>query len=262
MSKEKKFLIIGAHPDDPDLMFGGAALQLIPQGHRVKFVSVANGDCGHFSMKPEELAKRRYAEAQASAEIAGLDEYEVLSNGDCMLEATLENRARIVKIIREFQPDVVISHRLCDYHADHRATAQLVQDASFVIMVPLYCPETPIPEEWPVFAFSWDQFLTPTPFQADTAVSIDSVIDKKLAMMNCHVSQFYEWLPWNKGFKDFDVSTMSEDEKRQWLTDNWLCRNARQAEQFMESGLYAESFQMSEYGRQISVEEFLELFKP
>jgi LmbE family N-acetylglucosaminyl deacetylase len=120
-------LAFGAHPDDADLVFGGTALKLIAAGHKVKFVSVANGDCGHFSMKPAELAKRRYEEAQASAKIAGLTEYQILPNSDCTLEASLENREQVVSIIREFKPDVVISHRINDYHADHRATAQLVQ---------------------------------------------------------------------------------------------------------------------------------------
>jgi LmbE family N-acetylglucosaminyl deacetylase len=262
MFTEKRFLVFGAHPDDADLMFGGTALKLTAAGHKVKFVSVANGECGHFSMKPAELAERRYNEAQASAKIAGLSEYQVLPNHDCFLEASPENRKRVVKIIREFKPDVVISHRINDYHADHRETAQLVQDASYLVTVPLFCPETPIPENWPVFCYSWDHFLKPNPFRADATVIIDDVLDQKLAMLDCHKSQFYEWLPWNKGYKDFRVENMSEVEKRQWLLDNWICRNARQAELYLSDGkaFYAEAFEQSEYGRQLSNSEFYELF--
>ena len=262
MSIGKRFLIFGAHPDDADLMFGGTALKLTAAGHKVKFVSVANGDCGHFSMKPAELAERRYRETQASARIAGVEEYQVFSNSDCELEASLENRMKVIKIIREFNPDVVISHRTNDYHADHRATAQLVQDASYLVTVPLYCPDSLIPEIWPVFAFSWDHFLNPNPFQADAIVIIDDVLEQKLAMLDCHKSQFYEWLPWNKGYRDFNVSKMTENEKRQWLLDNWICRNARQAELYLHNGKarYAEAFEQSEYGRRLSPEEFSALF--
>lgn len=210
MFARKKFLVFGAHPDDADLMFGGTALKLIKAGHKVKFVSVANGDCGHFSMKPAELVECRYKEAQASAKIAGLSEYQILPNSDCVLETSLENRMRIIKIIREFKPDVVVSHRVNDYHADHRATAQLVEDAAYLVTVPLYCPKIPIPENWPVFSFGWDHFQKPNLFQADATVIIDDVLEQKLAMIDCHKSQFYEWLPWNQGFKNFDVTRMTK----------------------------------------------------
>jgi LmbE family N-acetylglucosaminyl deacetylase len=261
----KKFLILGAHPDDADLMFGGTALKLTGNGngHQVKFVSVCNGDCGHFKMNRKKLAQRRYAEAQASAEISGIMEYQILDNSDCTLEASIANRLKVVKIIREFKPDVVISHRLNDYHVDHRNTAQLVQDASFLVMVPLYCPDIAIPDEWPVFAYGWDHFQNPTPFRADAIVIIDDVIEQKLAMLNCHTSQFYEWLPWNKGYKNFNVNKMTEYEKRQWLLDNWICRNIKQRELYLPDNdivCHVEAFEQSEYGRQVSKEKFSSLF--
>lgn len=259
---EKRFLVIGAHPDDADLMFGGTALTLTAAGHGVKFVSCCNGDCGHFSMNPEGLVERRYKETQASAKIAGVEEYQVLDNSDCCLEASLANRKQIVKIIREFKPDVVISHRVYDYMADHRATAQLVQDASYLVTVPLYCPDVPIPEVDPVFAYSWDHFQNPVPFRADATVIIDDVLNLKLAMVDCHKSQFYEWLPWNMGYRDFNVNNMTESEKRQWLLDNWICRDAKQAELYLGKGeaRYVESFEQSEYGRQLPPEAFSTLF--
>ena len=259
----KRFLVFGAHPDDADQAFGGTAFKLIAAGHKVKFVSVTNGGCGHFSMEPTVLAKRRYKEAQASAKIAGLSEYQILPNSDCVLEASLENRMKIVKIIREFKPDVVLSNRMNDYHADHRTTAQLVQDASYLVMVPLYCPEIPPPEIWPAFGYTWDHFQQPTPFKADATVIIDDVLEQKLAMINCHTSQFYEWLPWDKGYKNFDVENMNENEKRQWLLDNWICNNAKQKELYLENNkeaCYVESFEQSEYGKQLSPEKFSELF--
>ena len=262
MFQQKRLLVIGAHPDDADLMFGGTALKLTAAGHEVKFVSVCNGDCGHYKMKPEKLAERRYKEAQASARITGLAEYQILSNSDCTLEASLENRAGIVRIIRNFNPDAVISHRPNDYHADHRATAQLVQDASFLVMVPLYIPDVPIPEKWPVFAYGWDRFQTPMPFRADATVIIDDVIEQKMAILNCHTSQFYEWLPWNKGYKDFELKDMSKSEKDQWLLDNWIIHNSRQARLYLENGEagYVEAFEQSEYGRALSPKEFAVLF--
>lgn len=267
---QKKYMMIGAHPDDADISFGGTAALLIAAGHKVKFVSVANGCCGHHEEEPASLAERRYKEAQAAAKIAGL-EYEILPIPDCEVEANLENRRLIVKLIREFGPDVVITHRPCDYHADHRNTAQLVIDASFLIRVPNYCPDIPVPEKWPVFLHCWDQFKKPYPFTPDIVIAIDSVIEKKLDMIDCHKSQVYEWLPWVHGYKDFDVTTMHDNDKRQWLTDKWLCRNAAQAdsyrdlliEQYGEKGnniQYVEALELCEYGRIVDQNELNELF--
>ena len=69
MKPQRRYLVLGAHPDDPDIRFGGTAIQLIRAGHVVKFVSMCNGDCGHFDKKyaGEEggklLAARRKKEA-------------------------------------------------------------------------------------------------------------------------------------------------------------------------------------------------------
>ena len=56
----RNYLVIGAHPDDPDLLFGGCAVKLLKAGHQVKFVSVSSGDCGHYAMEPAALALRRH----------------------------------------------------------------------------------------------------------------------------------------------------------------------------------------------------------
>jgi len=265
-----RFLIIGAHPDDPDEMFGGSAVKLARSGHKVKFVSCCNGDAGHFSEKPSELAARRKQEALAAAAVAGREEYEILDNHDCELMPTLEMRKTIIGIIRNFMPDIVISHRLCDYHADHRAVAQLVQDSAYLITVPLFCPEYKVPAVRPVYMFSHDKFRKPYPFSADTAVAIDDVINEKLKMLDCHKSQFYEWLPYNKGF--LEKVPVSQEGRNKFLSDLWLRRNAEQADETRhllqkkygtENGKqfrFAEIFELSEYGRQPEKEELDALF--
>lgn len=269
MFSEKRFLIIGAHPDDPDLMFGGCAVKLTKNGHKVKFVSCCNGDAGHYSANPEELAKRRAKEAQKSAKCAGIHEYEIIDNHDCEIVPSIENRKRITTIIREFKPDVVISHRVYDYHADHRATAQLVQDSSYLVTVPMFCPEIKIPEKNPIYLFSFDNFKKPCPFSPNIAVAIDDVVQEKLQMLNCHESQFYEWLPYNQGrLGEVPAST---EERKKWLMDGWLKRNEIQADLASEqlhdkyakkqrTIKFAETFELSEYGRQATPREMDEIF--
>ena len=105
---------------------------------------------------------------------------------------SLENRAKITRVIREWKADVVITHRPNDYHPDHRYTSILVQDSAYMVAVPKYLPDVPALKKNPVFLYSSDRFMKPYPFQADIAVGIDSVIDKKMEALLGMVSQFYE----------------------------------------------------------------------
>jgi len=272
---QKRFLCIGAHPDDMEIRCGGTAVQLAQAGHIVKFVSLCNGNCGHFDMgiSPEALAKRRYAETQNSKAISGIAEYDVwIDSNDCELEPTLENRRRVIRMIREFNPDVVLGHRLCDYHADHRAAAQLVQDAAYLSQVPRFCPETPLQKVAPVFGCVWDAFTDPRPFREDALIPIDSVMETKCRMLDCHVSQMYEWLAWEMQ-EVFDHTKWSWEQKKEFLLRNWGERYARAADRGREKLIqrygeegknirYAEAFELSEYGRRISVDEFQALLEP
>jgi len=268
--KKIKVLVIGAHPDDADLMFGGTAVNMIKNGHQVKFVSLTNGSAGHHLLKRKELAARRRKEADCSAAAAGLESYEILDIDDGELTASLENRTRVIRLIREFSPDVVISNRLWDYHADHRAAAQLVQDAAYLIIVPSVCPDTAIIEKNPIFMFSYDDFQRPYPFSPAVTVAIDDSVEKKKQILDCHKSQFYEWLPWTMGRRLPDEKLISREEKFRILEDGWLIRNSKQADLFRNKIKefypetndikYVESFELSEYGRQPEKGELAELF--
>ena len=272
MAEQRRYLMFGAHPDDCEIKFGGTAQKLIRAGHLVKFVSLANGNCGHHVMSGEALAQRRYKETQASKAVGGLFEYDVLlENHDCELVPSVENRKKVIRIIRDFKADVVLGHRLCDYHADHRAAAQLVQDAAYLTQVPAYCPESLIPEVNPVFGCVWDAFTDPRPIRPDAAVDIDDVLEQKCRMLDCHVSQVYEFLHWENTKTVLDPAKMSWEEKKAHLIQGWCERfkkaadENRQAliEQFGEekgsSIRFAEFFELSPYGRKISVEEFRRL---
>lgn len=200
MDKKLKVLMIGAHPDDNDICGGGIALKYAALGHKVRFLSVCNGCGGHHVMKPEEVAERRYGETQKVAALAGI-EYDVWDIPDCEVMANLENRKRLINYVREYNPDIIFTHRTNDYHADHRNAALLVQDASYLLTVPNLCPETPAMRFMPVIMYFRDRFKNP-PFVPDMIVDIDDVIDKKYELFNCHVSQFFEWLPYTYGIEN------------------------------------------------------------
>ena len=209
-----KILSIGAHQDDNEFRVGGMAYKWVKAGHEVRFLSMCNGCGGHHFMTPEETSARRAKESAAVAEYVGL-KYDIWSDiDDCTIMPDLELRYRTIRYIREFAPDLIICHRTNDYHADHRISGQLVQDASYILTVPHTCPDTPHLEQMPVIVYNEDSFKNP-PFVPDMIVDIDDVIDKKYLLWNCHTSQFYEWLPYTNG--TLDTVPEGAEERLEWL---------------------------------------------
>ena len=264
-----RILAFGAHPDDCDIKLGGLAIKLAALGHCVKFVSHTNGATGHHAIGGIELAQRRYHEAQAAAEVAGI-EYQVLDNHTGELEPTVANRKQVIRIIREFEPDLVLSHRPNDYHPDHRYSAMLVQDAAYIVTVPNMCPLTPALRTNPVIMYLSDHFQKPTPFQPDVVIDIDDVIEKKLDMLHCHASQMYEWLPYGAG--ELEQVPQGDAERRRWMADRRLEAFAQTAEQYRDqlkaaygpahgaAVRYAEAFGVCEYGSPLTPDRRAALF--
>lgn len=195
MSPTARILALGAHPDDCDILAGGTAILWSRAGCTVQFVSVTNGESGHHEQAGPEIVARRAAEARAAGEVAGID-YLVMDNPDGQLLPGLEERWKLMRVIREFRPDLILTHRPNDYHPDHRYTSQLVQDCAYLVGVPHVCPDVPPLPTNPVIAYFQDTFQKPAPFHADVSIDIDAVFDEKVRMLDCHESQFYEWLPW------------------------------------------------------------------
>ncbi len=258
-------IVFGAHPDDCDIDAGGTAILFAKMGHNVKFVSLTNGDAGHYSMGGGALAKVRIGEAKEAGKRFGV-EYDVLDNHDGELMPTLENRLKIIREIRKWNADVVIAPRPNDYHPDHRYTGILVQDAAYMVIVPNVAPEVPPLKKNPVFLYSEDGFQKPSPFEPDIAVNIDEVFDQKIYAMAAHESQFFDWLPWTNG--SLDQVPKDEKARLEWLA-GWRTNTPDKA--LTESlkkwygeraGIikHAEGFEVCEYGKQPSEEEIKKLF--
>jgi LmbE family N-acetylglucosaminyl deacetylase len=261
-----RIIFIGAHPDDCDIKGGGTAALFVEMGHQVKFLSVTNGDAGHQTQGGGMLAKRRIAETQEVARRLGVS-YDVLDNHDGELLPTLEIRLQIIRKIREWKADVVIAPRSNDYHPDHRYTGVLVQDAAFMVGVPNVAPDVEPLRKNPVFLYFQDNFKKPNPFQPDISVDITPVIEKKLAGLDAHQSQFYEWLPWIGNYES-DVPK-DPSKYKDWLLQKRVAKpnpdvqkslvkwyGANQAAKV----LYAEAFEICEYGTQPSETDIRRLF--
>ncbi len=264
-----RVIAFGAHPDDCDLKAGGLAAKFAALGHKVKFVSLTNGDAGHQSEGGGQLAMRRRAEAQEAARRIGI-EYDVLDNHDGRLLPTLDVREQVIREIRQWKADIVIGPRPNDYHPDHRYTGVLVQDASYMVIVPNIVTDTPALRRNPVFLYYSDRFTQPVPFRADIVVSIDDVYQKKLDMLDAQISQFYEWLPWTEG--KLEEVPKDNTARKKWLAAYRVVVNNGNVKPEWRSTLekfyaaeaprvqHAEAFEITEYGRQPTEEEIRKLF--
>lgn len=266
-STKLNIIVFGGHPDDADNKAGGTAALFAEMGHHVKFVSVTNGDAGHFELGGTALANIRRKEAEEAGMQLKIAAYIVLDNHDGKLVPTLDIRDQIIREIRNWKADIVLTHRPVDYHPDHRYTGVLVQDAAYLVIVPNIIPDTPPLKNNPVFLYLEDHFQKPTKFQPDIAVDITNTFDKKINALDAHKSQVYEWLPWTNN--TLELIPENKDKRKEWLSNNWsgsITPDEREAlkkwygKEKGEAVEFAESFEICEYGRQPSEEEIRKLF--
>jgi LmbE family N-acetylglucosaminyl deacetylase len=268
-----RILVFGAHPDDAEFKAGGVAAMWAARGHHVKFVSMTNGDLGHYEMGGGPLARRRKTEVERAAKILGIAT-EVMDIHDGELMPTLENRKAMVRLIREWRADIVMSHRPNDYNPDHRYVGVLAQDSAFMVTVPFYDLNTPPVEPNPVFLFLSDGFQRPNPFRADIVVGIDDVIQKKSDAADALVSQVYETV--------YGVDATTRQQRLAAIPKDPVARRAVAERRMTTSAMtianrfreqltrrygaaakdikHAEAFEICEYGRQPTEEQIRALF--
>ncbi|MCW5980456.1 MAG: PIG-L family deacetylase [Bryobacteraceae bacterium] len=196
LTSRLNIIAIGAHPDDCEYYFAGTAAKLAKAGHNVKFLTITNGESGHHILSGAELVAKRKDEAIEAARRLGIAATEVLGHHDGLFLPSLEARQEVIRQIRLWLADVVLTHRPNDYHPDHRYTSQLVQDSAYMVLVPNVCPDTPPLRRNPMYFYFQDDFRKPVPFEPDVAVDITDAWDTKIDSLDAHFSQMYEWLPW------------------------------------------------------------------
>jgi LmbE family N-acetylglucosaminyl deacetylase len=269
MNRPLRIIAFGAHPDDVELKFAGTAALFAARGDHVKFVSLTNGDVGHFAQAGGPLARRRKAEVQACHAILGVAT-EVLDIHDGELMDDIETRRKVVDLIREWQADIVLSHRPWDYHADHRAVGRLAEDAAVLVAAPFFCPYSPPTPRNPIFLFYSDPFLKPYAFDPILAVGFDAVAQKKWDCMTAMPSQFGDADSWQARTRP----NVPADEagRKAFLLEGVKQRSADVADQHRNLLVslygegkaraikYAEAFELNQYGRSASVDELKAMF--
>lgn len=175
-------LAIGAHRDDVELTCGGTLIKAVRMGQRVAVVDLTQGEMG-----TRGSAALRGAEAERAAEVLGCSARETLGLPDAGIENTPATREALARLIRRYQPRVVIAPSLGGRHPDHRIAGQLVRDACFVAGLAKIAPDVPKHRPLKILhAITYQQdFVRPS-----FVVDISDEFETKMAAIRCYDSQF------------------------------------------------------------------------
>jgi len=136
MTKQAQVMVVTPHPDDAEYGVAGTVARWTGEGKDVIYVVCTNGDKGtsDTDVKPNELASIREQEQMAAAKLLGVRGVIFLHYPDQALEDTPEFRKEIVRLIRTYRPETVVTadpYRRYIWHRDHRITGRVVLDAVF-----------------------------------------------------------------------------------------------------------------------------------
>lgn len=175
-------LAFGAHPDDVEISASGTILKHIELGYKCGIIDLTQGELG-----TRGNAELRLQEADRAKEILGIDARENLGFADGFFQNDKAHQLPIVKMIRKYQPDIVLANSIHDRHPDHGKAAKLVADACFLSgLIKIDTGQ----EAWrpkAVYHYIQDEFIQP-----DLTVDISGFWDKKLESIKAYTSQFYQ----------------------------------------------------------------------
>ena len=176
----------------------------------------------------------------------------------------------VARKIQEFEPDIIMTHRDCDYHVDHRTIGTLVKDCGYMLGCPHWIEGSKALRRRPLILLMSDIFTVPRLMRPDILVDADPYIEKWCDALDCQQSQFYEWLPWDKGTED-EVAAIGDRKaniagRNAYLKKYWAKRKVNDAKRFAQAWReqypgrpvpeMVESYEISEYGRPPIEEDF------
>ena len=201
----KHILSIHAHPDDAEILAGGTLAHLAAAGHRITIVTMTPGDCGSAEIGPEEIAAQRRLEAAAAAALIGAA-YRCAEFRDLAVFNDDTSRRRVTELIREVDPDIILTSAPSDYHCDHEATSVLVRDACFGVSCPNYRVGTAKAMEHIPHLYFMDSIegrdREGRPVRPDFGVDVTATFTRKREMLAAHASQ-RNWLLKQHGMDDY-----------------------------------------------------------
>lgn len=178
---EVDVLALGAHPDDVELSIGGTVAKLVDRGRSVVIADLTRGEIGSRG-SPETRAE----EAEKAARVLGVAERVNLDLGDGALQDNLENRSRLVGLIREFRPAIILANHWNDLHPDHMAAGLLIRSVMYASGFLRYPAEGEPFRTREVFFY-----MAHLPFEPALVVDISAYHDKKMEAIGCYASQLH-----------------------------------------------------------------------
>ena len=181
-------LAVSAHPDDVELNCAGTLARYALMGHPVTIAVFTCGNMGDLVVPPDELAAMRKREAEASAALIGARLLWPAVTDELVFPNEAQ-RILMIDVLREADPDMIITHSPTDYHPDHRYVSQLVFDSYFQKGLP-HIPN----QSRPACRFGKSQIyhmdnVGGIGFLPTEYVDITEVFETKKRMLECHVSQ-------------------------------------------------------------------------
>ena len=192
MTNQAQVMVVTPHPDDAEFGVAGTVARWTGEGKDVIYVVCTNGDKGTSDphMKPNELARIREQEQLAAAKLLGVREVIFLRHADQTLEDTPEFRKEIVRLIRIYKPETVVTadpYRRYIWHRDHRITSRVTLDAIF-----------PYARDFLSYPDLLEEGLQPHKVkevllwgaeEPNYRTNITDTFDIKIAALRCHKSQ-------------------------------------------------------------------------
>ena len=211
-----RILALHAHPDDVETLGAGTLALLAGQGHQVRIATATAGEGGATETSAEETARIRQREASAAAAVIGA-EYVCAGLGDLAVFNDDASRRRMTELVRETQPDIVITASPVDYHPDHEAVSVLARDACFASSVPNYrtgaaAALPAIPHLYFMDAIG-GRTRDGERIRPDFGVDIGEALETKRRMLMAHASQV-AWVARQHGIADYAGSMVSWAERR------------------------------------------------
>jgi len=184
-------LCMMAHPDDTEILCGGTLIKLKDQGYSTGIVDFTRGE-----MSTRGDVDQRAREAACAAVIMGVDVRTNLQFPDACIENTVENRRRVISIIREYRPHVIITHDSNNRNPDHTHTSMLVKESCFTAGLAKYDTGQK-PHRPNKILYTMEYFeIIPT-----IIVDVTEQFDRKMKAVSCYQSQVFN--PGNKGLPTY-----------------------------------------------------------
>ncbi len=180
-------LALAAHPDDVELSCSGTLLKAILNGKKAGIVDFTRGELG-----TRGTPEIRQQEANKSAEVLGLSARENLGFRDGFFKNDEEHQLEVIKMIRKYQPEIVLANAFDDRHSDHGRASQLSKEACFLSGLKNIKTEVDGIEQaaWrPKVVYHYIQSI---PIQPDFVVDVSEVWEKKIASIRAFASQFFD----------------------------------------------------------------------